>query len=66
MTNVLTFPAPSSDGANSVSDMTIAMEFILTAMRATVNGHPIESEDVIRPLVWARSKINEVLDIKKL
>ncbi len=45
----------------SVSDMTIAAEFIMTAMRAAVNGHPVASADVVRPLKWARSKIDEVL-----
>lgn len=45
----------------SVSDMTIAAEFIMTAMRAAVNGHPVTSADVMRPLKWARSKIDEVL-----
>lgn len=45
----------------SVSDMTIAAEFIMTAMRAAVNGHPVSSTDVVRPLKWARSKIDEVL-----
>jgi hypothetical protein len=44
-----------------VSDMTIAAEFIMTAMRAAVNGHPVASADVVRPLKWARSKIDEVL-----
>lgn len=45
----------------SVSDMTIAAEFIMTAMRAAANGHPVASADVVRPLKWARSKIDEVL-----
>lgn len=45
----------------SVSDMTIAAEFMMTAMRAAVNGHPVASADVVRPLKWARSKIDEVL-----
>lgn len=45
----------------SVSDMTIAAEFIMTAIRAAVNGHPVASADVVRPLRWARSKIDEVL-----
>ncbi len=45
----------------SVSDMTIATEVIMTAMRAAVNGHPLASADVVRPLKWARSKIDEVL-----
>ena len=45
----------------SVSDMTIAAEFIMTAIRAAVNGHPVSSTDVVRPLRWARSKIDEVL-----
>lgn len=45
----------------SVSEMTIAAEFVMTAMRAAVNGHPVSSADVVRPLKWARSKIDEVL-----
>lgn len=45
----------------SVSDMTIAAEFIMTSMRAAVNGHPVTSANVVRPLKWARSKIDEVL-----
>jgi hypothetical protein len=45
----------------SVSDMTIAAEFIMTAMRAAVNGHPVTSADVVRPLTWARTKVDEVL-----
>lgn len=45
----------------SVSDMAIAAEFIMTAIRAAVNGHPVASADVVRPLRWARSKIDEVL-----
>lgn len=44
-----------------LSDMTIAAEFIMTAMRAVANGHPAISTDVVRPLTWARTKIDEVL-----
>jgi hypothetical protein len=46
---------------HGVSDMTIAAEFIMTAMRAAVNGHPVTSADVVRPLTWARTKVDEVL-----
>lgn len=46
-------------GAN-MGDITYAIEFLTTALRALADGHSPDSQMVEDPLLWAYSKVNEM------
>jgi len=46
-----------------ISDMTLTVEFLLTAMRAVANGHSPDSKATQDPLGWARSKLDELRNV---
>ncbi len=45
----------------SIGEITYAIEFLTTALRALADGHSSESPMVEDPLLWGYSKINDMV-----
>ncbi|MGE3366031.1 MAG: hypothetical protein AB7I34_21595 [Rhizobiaceae bacterium] len=54
-------PALSSSPVDAIHGLTIAAEFLITAVRAIAQGHPPSALQVQEPIIWASSKMREVL-----
>lgn len=49
-----------TQATRAVQDLTIAIEFMVTTLRAIVSGHAVGAEMVQTPLLFAKLKLNEV------
>ncbi|ESX98720.1 MULTISPECIES: hypothetical protein [unclassified Mesorhizobium] len=47
----------------TIRDVTLAVEFLTTALRAMVDGHPVASHMVQQPFLFAHGKINDLATI---
>ncbi|RWO57069.1 hypothetical protein [Mesorhizobium sp.] len=43
-----------------IRELTLAMEFLATALRAVVDGHQIDSHMVQTPFLFAHGKVNDL------
>jgi hypothetical protein len=46
-----------------IREATLAIEFLTTALRAMVDGHPVASHMVQQPFLFAHGKVNDLATI---
>lgn len=46
-----------------IRELTLAMEFLATALRAVADGHKVESQMVQQPFLFAHGKVNDLATV---
>lgn len=47
----------------TIRELTLTIEFLTTALRAVVDGHPVASHMVQQPFLFAHGKVNDLAAI---